>query len=143
MSSEVLLSVKIPHLLEAISSIIGCHAYFVSPASEKATTANTTGGLDSQSSGKNTSRKKRAAGRGLLLVVGGGGGGGGDLDELPGSSITLSMVLGLLSAILGGGREVSIPISRIITSVEFEAIFFSTSCVIQRKIHAYSCVHTT
>lgn len=42
-------------------------------------------------------------GGGLLLVVGGGR----DLDELPGSSITLSIVFGLLSAILGGGREVS------------------------------------
>ena len=116
MSSEVLLSVKIPHLLEAMSSIVSCHAHFVSPASEKATTTNTTGGLDSQRPGKNTSGKKSAAGRGLLLV--GGGGGCGDLDELPGSSITLSMVLGLLSAILGGGREVSIPINRIITKLK-------------------------
>ena len=118
MSSEVLLSVKIPHLLEAMSSIVSCHAHFVSPASEKATTTNTTGGLDSQRPGKNTSGKKSAAGRGLLLVVGGGEGAGCNLDELPGSSITLSMVLGLLSAILGGGREVSIPINRIITKLK-------------------------
>ncbi len=73
-----------PLLLEAMSSIISCHAYFVSPDTGKATTIGGGGG------------------RGLLLVVGGGR----NLDELPGSSITLSIVFGLLSAILGGGREV-------------------------------------
>lgn len=140
MSSELLLSVKIPLLLEAMSSIVGCHAHFVSPATEKAATTNI---LDSQSPGKSNGGKKSAAGRGLLLVVGGGGEGGGDQDELPGSSITLSIVLGLLSAILGGGREVSIPVNKIITNIEvIFTKFCSTSCTIQGKMHVYSCVHT-
>lgn len=106
----MLQSVKIPPLLDAISSIVNCHAHFVSPDSEKATTS--IGEVGSRSpGGKGGGRKGTTASggggrRGLLLVAGGGG--GRDLDELPGSSITLSIVFGLLSAILGGGREVSI-----------------------------------
>lgn len=102
MSSEVLLSVKMPPLLEAISSIVSCHARFVTPASDKATIIG--GSVGSQSPGSGGKKKGTAGGgRGLLLVLGEGC----DLDELPGGSITLSIVFGLLSAILGGGREVS------------------------------------
>ena len=84
MSNELLKSVsELPHLLQAISVIVSCHAYFVSPERTPASG----GGSRGQS---------------LLLV----GGGPPNLDELPGSSITLSIVFGLLSAILGGGVEV-------------------------------------
>ena len=108
MSSEVLQSVKMSLLLEAVSSIVGSHAHFVSPppppGSEKTTSFGTS--VDSsQSCGKESGKKGASGGKGLFLMVGGGG---RDLDELPGSSITLSIVFGLLSAILGGGREVSI-----------------------------------
>ena len=95
MSNELLKSVsELPHLLQAISVIVLCHAYFVSP--EKA--AASSGGSRGQS---------------LLLV----GGGPPDLDELPGSSISLSIVFGLLSAILGGGVDLEVRLQEIIITI--------------------------
>ena len=97
MSNEVLQSVQLPLLLEAVSSIVGCHAHFVSPASDRTTTSGIPGG------GIGSGSKGGIGGERLLLVTAAGG---PNLDELPGSSITLSIVFGVLSAVLGGGREV-------------------------------------
>lgn len=90
MSDEVLQRVSdLPLLLETISAIVHCHACYVSSERAAAVTGVNGGG-----------------GRGAsLLVVAAAK---PSLDELPGGPITLSIVFGLLSAILGGGKEVSL-----------------------------------
>ena len=81
MSNDILKGIsELCLLLEAISAIVGCHAHFVSEASAG-----------------------RSSGGHLLLVPAACP----DLDKLPGGSISLSIVCGLLSALLGGEREVS------------------------------------
>ena len=79
MSNDILQGIgELCLLLEAISAIVGCHAHFVSD----------------DSAGRNRG--------GLLLVPAACP----DLEELPGGSISLSIVFGLLSALLGKEREV-------------------------------------
>ena len=81
MSSDILQSIsEVRLLLEAVLVIVCSHAHFVSEAR----------GIGDGSS--------------LLLVAAASP----DLEELPGGSISLSIVFGLLSAILGGEREVRV-----------------------------------
>ncbi len=79
MSEAVLERVELPVLLEVISVITQCHACFVSRPHQPPGCTVT-----------------------LQVVV-------PDLERLLGGSITLTIVFGLLSAILGGAREVSLP----------------------------------
>lgn len=91
MTDDVLQSISdVSLLLQTISTVVSCHAHFVSL--EKASRV----GVDRSSRG--------SGGQAFLLTTGGAV---ADLEVLPGGSITLSIVFGLLSAILGGDRKVS------------------------------------
>ena len=89
MSNEVLQCIELPTLLKVVSTIICCHAHFVS--SKRATSGGSQALLLTEVAEPN-------------------------LDELPGGSITLSIVFGLLSAILGGGKEVKCTLATISTT---------------------------
>ena len=88
----ILEQISLPGLFAVAATIIGCHAHSV--VAETLTETKTSPPSSSSSSG----------GVRLRVVAVGAGANG----ELPGGTVSLSVVFGLLSAVLGGGREVCV-----------------------------------
>ena len=92
----ILEQISLPGLFAVAATIIGCHAHSV--VAETLTETKTSPPSSSSSSSSSS------GGIRLRVVVVGAGANG----ELPGGTVSLSVVFGLLSAVLGGGREVCV-----------------------------------